>query len=206
MGRFPGTLVLVLVVGPSGAGKDTILNGARRLLADDPRFFFPRRAITRPADAGGEDHIAVSDQDYDAILAHDGFALHWQAHGLRYGISRGIERDLALNRSVVVNASRTMIETAQHLYPGTQAIFVTASPQVLAERLAARNRETHDAILARLNRKTPLPTTGDGIWHVRNDGTADTAINAFVAILKRIVLLGSGTGVSSGPSELRPFQ
>ena len=74
--------MLVLVVGPSGAGKDTLLAAARRALSDDPRFHFVRRVITRAAEAGGEAHEAVTEAEF---AARD-FALLWQAHGLRYGI------------------------------------------------------------------------------------------------------------------------
>jgi phosphonate metabolism protein PhnN/1,5-bisphosphokinase (PRPP-forming) len=180
----PGTLTLV--VGPSGAGKDTVLDGARRFLDGDDRFSFPRRAITRPADAGGEDHIPITEREFRDTLDRDGFALDWQAHGLRYGIPRDIERDLAMGRTVVVNASRMVIETARRRYPGTQAIFVSASPEVLARRLAARNRESVDQIRDRLSRTVPPPPAGDGVWQVDNDGSVGEAVVAFVSVLHTI--------------------
>ncbi len=86
--------MLVLVVGPSGAGKDTLLEAAREALAADPRFRFVRRAITRPAEAGGEAHEAVTDTQFAART----FALAWQAHGLRYGIPNDIATDIAAGR------------------------------------------------------------------------------------------------------------
>ena len=44
--------MLVLVVGPSGAGKDTLLDAAKQALADNGRFHFVRRVVTRPAGRG----------------------------------------------------------------------------------------------------------------------------------------------------------
>ena len=95
----------VLVVGPSGAGKDTLLDAARGALAGDPRFRFVRRVITRPADPGGEDHEPVTEADF----ATRDFALQWQAHGLRYGIPADIAVDLAAGLVVVANVSRAII-------------------------------------------------------------------------------------------------
>src|SRR6516165_1390213 len=100
--------MLVLVVGPSGAGKDTLIEAARLALADDPRFRFVRRVITRPADAGGEAHEAVSEAEF---AARD-FTLQWQAHGLRYGIPAAVIDDVGLEQVVVANVSRTVVAEA----------------------------------------------------------------------------------------------
>ena len=109
------TGVLVLVVGPSGAGKDTLLDAARERLADDQRFRFVRRVITRPAEAGGETHEAVSRAEFTARR----FALSWQAHGLSYGIPLDIAGDITAGRIVVANVSRGVIVEAAHSFPGT---------------------------------------------------------------------------------------
>ena len=61
--------MLVLVVGPSGAGKDTLIERAREALAGEARFRFVRREITRPEGAGGEDHIAVTPAAFAARRA-----------------------------------------------------------------------------------------------------------------------------------------
>ena len=60
------TGVLVLVVGPSGAGKDTLMDAARAGLAADPRYRFARRLITRPAMAGAEDHDSCDEAGFRA--------------------------------------------------------------------------------------------------------------------------------------------
>ena len=98
--------MLVAVVGPSGAGKDTLLAGARARLAGDARFRFVRRGITRPADPGGEDHDPLTQTAFARLRDAGGFALWWEAHGLLYGIPRDIEADLAAGRVVVANLSR----------------------------------------------------------------------------------------------------
>jgi ribose 1,5-bisphosphokinase len=171
--------MLVLVVGPSGAGKDTLLNAARRTLADDARFRFVRRVITRPADPGGEDHEPVTEAEFTAGK----FALQWQAHGLRYGIPADIANDVASGVVVIANVSRAVIAEAAARFP-VRVIEITAPPKVLAERLAMRGRETAADIAARLARSVPLPGNV-AVETVMNDATPETGAQRFVAALIR---------------------
>ena len=89
---------LFAVVGPSGAGKDTLMAAAA---ARVPALRLARRVITRPADAGGEDFDGVTEAAFQRRLAAGAFALHWQAHGLHYGIPAAIDQDLAAGRCVL---------------------------------------------------------------------------------------------------------
>lgn len=171
--------MLVLVVGPSGAGKDTLLDGARAALAGDPRFRFVRRIITRPAQAGGEAHEAVT----EAAFAARDFALSWGAHGLRYGIPADIADDLAAGRVVIANVSRGVIADAARRFP-VRVIEVTAPPAVLAARLAARGREAAADIAARLARNVALPD-GVPVDVVMNDAEVADGIARFVGALTR---------------------
>jgi len=182
-GQTETTGVLVLVVGPSGAGKDTLLDGARARLAGDPRFRFVRRVITRPANAGGEAHEAIDDAGFAACLAEDGFALHWDAHGLHYGIPADIAADIAAGRTVIANVSRGVIDAARVRFP-TRVIVITAPQAVLAQRLAARGRESATDIAERLARAAPQPE-GPNVETVINDATLAAGVDRFVAALSR---------------------
>ena len=167
-------VMLVLVVGPSGAGKDTLLEGARRAL---PEARFVRRVITRPTAAGGEDHEAVTTEAFD----RRSFALQWEAHGLRYGIPADIADDLAAGRLVIANVSRGIIADAAARFDA-RVVEVTAPPDVLAARLAARGRETAADVAARLARSVPM--TGGAI-QVMNDGSVEEGVARFVAAVTR---------------------
>jgi phosphonate metabolism protein PhnN/1,5-bisphosphokinase (PRPP-forming) len=175
---------LILVVGRSGAGKDSILNGARKALADDPDVVFSRRVITRPADPTVEDHDTLSvERFWEARQAGD-FALFWSAHDLHYAIPISIENDLAAGKIVVANTSRTIIAEARSRYPNTQVILVTAAPETLAARLAARGREDAKGVEKRLARSVDTPSDAEGTWIVENDGHLADALDRFVGLLQ----------------------
>jgi phosphonate metabolism protein PhnN/1,5-bisphosphokinase (PRPP-forming) len=172
-------LMLVLVVGPSGAGKDTLLESARRALAGDPRLHFARRVITRPRDAGGEDHEAVTEAEF---AARD-FLLRWTAHGLHYGLPAALAAEIARGVTVVANVSRSVIVEAAARFP-VRVIEITAPPEILAARLAARRRETAADITARLGRRVALPD-GIHVETVMNDGTPEQGGARFLQALSR---------------------
>jgi ribose 1,5-bisphosphokinase len=174
---------LVLVVGPSGAGKDSLIEAARRALAGHPRFVFPRRLVTRPSDPGSEDHDSLTEVAFAAQRDDGAFFLHWGAHGLHYALPGSIADDLAAGRTVIANVSRAVIEEARRRHPATTVVVVTAPPAVLAERLAARGREDAAAVERRLARAAEQPT-GPGVVTVMNDGPLEQAVERFLQILK----------------------
>jgi phosphonate metabolism protein PhnN/1,5-bisphosphokinase (PRPP-forming) len=154
---------------------------ARRALTADPRFRFVRRVITRPGDAGGEDHEALSDTEF----ARRDFALQWRAHGLRYGIPLDVIDDLARGMVVVANVSRAIIAEAADRF-AVQVIEVTAPPHTLAQRLAERGRETAEDVARRLARDVPVPDHIP-VYRVTNDGTPQEAADRFIEALIRAV-------------------
>lgn len=181
------TGVMAVVVGPSGAGKDTLMNLAARHFAGRPDVHFVRRVITRDADAGNEDHRSVSEVDFDAMEQAGAFAVSWEAHGLKYGIPADVTDELARGNLVIANGSRSVLHRFQAVFPRLKVINVTARREVLAERLMARGRESLEDVLQRLDRST---LTFDGSYDVTdidNSGTLEDAERAVIAELEALI-------------------
>ena len=90
---------LVLVVGPSGAGKDTLLGLAKAACEGNHDIVFPRRVVTREA-SSAEDNVAVTSDEFRRGLGHGDFAAHWEAHGLSYALPAEINEDIRAGRTV----------------------------------------------------------------------------------------------------------
>ena len=175
--------VLVLVVGPSGAGKDSLLRAAQARLADDDRFAFIRRTVTRPSDPASEDIESVRASANSPRALEGRFALAWQAHGLRYGLSRvAVEDGLERGCCVVANVSRSIVDEARTRYPRVAVVLVTASPATLVRRLSARGRETIDDVERRIARAAAV-VSGPVDATIRNDGSIADAIELFHAMM-----------------------
>jgi ribose 1,5-bisphosphokinase len=143
----------------------------------------PRRIVTRPADAGGEQHEPATPDAFAALEASGGLALAWSAHGHGYGIRRAIADDLAAGTHVIANVSRTVLDDARRRFAPVAVIEVTARPAVLAARLAARGRETTAEIAKRLERAGAIAVAGGDVRRIDNSGTMDEGIAAFLAAL-----------------------
>ncbi len=170
---------LFLIVGPSGAGKDTLMLAARNELEADEHFIFPTRIVTRDASAA-EDNQVVDLASFDAQERAGAFALSWRAHGNAYGIPRSIEACLERSEHVVINVSREVVAAARAKFSPCKVILVTARPDVLAARLAARGREDDAAIADRLARERPV----DADVTVDNSGTEEAGAALFIAALR----------------------
>lgn len=181
MAETEGTLVLV--VGPSGAGKDTLIAAARAHFAGSDGVLFCQRFITR-TDKTGEDHLPVTEEQFAALAGEGGFFLAWRAHGLSYGIGAEVQQQLRSGSTVVANVSRAVIDEARSRWPRTHVIQVTASTEVLRVRLAARGRETAEAIDSRLKRAAELMLpVADWVSDVDNSADLASAAAAFNGVI-----------------------
>jgi ribose 1,5-bisphosphokinase len=142
---------LILVVGPSGAGKDTLIGWATAACAGDGTIVFPRRVVTREA-SPFEDNEQVSLDAFRQALNNNEFAVQWEAHGHCYALPGAINDDIRGGRTVVANVSRTVVDAVRRAYADVTVVSITAPPEVLAERLAARARSSDGQLADRLRR------------------------------------------------------
>ncbi|MDD0972617.1 phosphonate metabolism protein/1,5-bisphosphokinase (PRPP-forming) PhnN [Pseudomonas fontis] len=186
----PGRLIYLM--GPSGAGKDSLIEAARPVL-ESRGVWIVRRVITRSAEAVGEEANSVSPQQFETLLLNAAFALYWRANGLSYGIPSEIDSWLAQGRNVLVNGSRAHLEQAQERYPNLLPILLTVDSQVLRQRLVARGRESAAEIEQRLKRNAQIAeVVGGGVVTLDNSARLQDALLRFVQVLEREgVLLGS---------------
>jgi len=171
---------LVLVVGPSGSGKDTLIGLARNALVDDRRFIFPRRVITRTAQADAEDHDTMDLATFQSAAAEGHFALSWGAHGLHYGITANSIASLAHGDTAIINVSRQVIGAAEALGHRVTVLSIVCDTALLAERIAKRGRESADEISQRLKREAPVNVSSARLIEIRNETKPDDVSGAFI--------------------------
>jgi ribose 1,5-bisphosphokinase len=172
-------------MGPSGAGKDSVLRYARANLDRREKIVFAHRYITRPADASGENHIALTHAEFATRKAAGLFAFDWQAHDTCYGIGIEVRTWRERGLTVVINGSR---EHFCELKPEPKTIvpvMITAPAEILAQRLAGRGRETEAQILSRLQR---TPETPDNLATIVIDNSNELEIagRRFVEVLRSL--------------------
>jgi ribose 1,5-bisphosphokinase len=184
-GSRPGAIGpgrLVLVVGPSGAGKDTLLGLAKAACADDRNIVFARRIVTREASVF-EDNEQVSLEAFRQALAQEAYAMHWEAHGHCYALPRAIDDDIRAGHTLIANVSRTVIGAARRAYAAVAVVSITAPPQVLAERLAMRARGSDGKIEQRLGRTVDDAASAPD-FTIMNVSSAEYHARQLVRIIK----------------------
>ncbi len=182
----PGAGVFVAVAGPSGAGKDSLIAGARHVFAGDERIVFARRVITRPPD-DSEPYEGATPLAFRLRAESGGFALWWSANGLEYGLPASLLDDFAHGRVIVANVSRDMTPMVRSRFSRALVVHVTASPETLAARLEQRGREPADQREHRLARALLKDQSVEADIRIENDGALHHSIDAFVAALRSLL-------------------
>ena len=169
---------LILVVGPSGAGKDTIIAGIKTVCKGNPMVVFPRRVVTRPT-SSAEEHDSLDEPAFDQAANAGNFAFWWQAHGLKYGIPRSVEDDIRAGRTVVCNVSRAVVAGVRARFSSVFVVMVTAPPNILAARLAGRSRGTDGQLDLRI-RRNDFFTDFEPDLTINNTGAPEDAVRLFL--------------------------
>lgn len=191
--------IFVAIVGPSGAGKDTLLSLAREALQDCPGIRFARRVITRNADGATEDHGTLDVASFQEARTRGDFCLSWEAHGLCYGLPASIALELKAGNVVVANMSRRSLDLAAGIFGGIDVVEITARPELLIDRLTARGRETPEEIAARVARYAPVdrPASAIGFLSIDNSDDVSAAAGQLARHLKSRTRAADDPSISS---------
>ena len=144
----------------------------------------PAARSPRTPDAEAEDHDTISRAKFDALVRDGNVALAWEAHGLGYVVPQSCDAVIRAGGTVIANGSRKVLKQAHDRYETAIVLLITAPVEVLAERLAARGRESARDIASRLRRASLEPEKVPNLVRIENTGTVDTGVEAMLSALK----------------------
>lgn len=179
---------LIYLMGPSGSGKDSILSRLRKQLHSQSRLIIAHRYITRHWQSGGENHIELSDAEYELRKSLNLFSMHWKANQNKYAIGCEVDAWLEANHSVIVNGSRSYLDKARSRYQDKLVpILVMTHESTLRSRLIARGREDEATIALRIQRARDYQTQISEPLHILdNNGTLVEAVQQFEKLIKQL--------------------
>jgi len=185
---------LLYLVGASGSGKDSLLEGCRQRLEPEHGCFVAHRYITRAANIGGENHIHLSPEEFDMRANMGMFAMQWYSHNYSYGIGSEIDNWLAKGVNVVINGSREYLPIAMHSYPNLIPVLVEVDAETLHQRLLKRGRESEDEILRRLERHRQIvDSLPSNISRIDNNTDLSHGIDELLKLIRNLA-----------PAQLKP--
>lgn len=174
---------LLLVIGASGVGKDSLIAGCQQALQPHPRLQFARRVITRDAQTSTEHHISVDDETFEQWRHEGRFAVHWEANHLKYALPAETHQAVLNGKVVIANGSRGALESIRKAYPRVRVIHVTASAGILRARLRLRGRESDTLISARLARHATMTDRYPDCFEIDNSGELSHSIAQMTALV-----------------------
>ena len=144
--------VFVVISGPSGVGKDAVIQRMRERGAP---FHFLVTATDRPARPGevhGKDYYFYSTKEFERMIAEGEFLEYASVYGQYKGVPKSqARRALASGVDVVMRIDVQGAATIRHLVPEMISIFLAPpSLEILASRLARRGADSPEQVEARL--------------------------------------------------------
>lgn len=180
-----GNSRLIYLVGPSGVGKDSVLTQLKRHHYSDNQPLVAHRYITRPARADDENHIELTEFDFNRRLKSNLFLFHWQSHDYSYAVGVEIKKWLQQGHCVIINGSRQYLEQARQIFPGLMLVWMTVSEDVLRQRLQHRGRENAEEIEARIQRSKKIAVMqADDYLTIYNDRSIEDTVEKLLALVE----------------------
>jgi len=179
--------LLIVISGPSGAGKDSVI---RRMKELGVPLHFVVTMTTRPPRPGeedGKDYIFVSEEEFERVLKEGGFLENAIVYGHRYGVPKEqVRKALESGKDVVMRVDVQGARTLRRLVPEAVFIFlIPSSEEELVRRLKARSTEDEKALELRLSiAREEMKSLGEFDYVVINaDGRLDEAVQKIMAII-----------------------
>lgn len=145
---------LIVLSGPSGAGKNTLMNA---VFPSIPQLNYSVSVTTRPPREGeqeGVDYFFVSNEEFDQMLVNDELLEHADFCGNRYGTPRSfVEQQIAVGKTVIMDIDIQGAAQIRQKMP--DAVFIFLMPptwEELKQRLKLRGKDPEDAICQRLEK------------------------------------------------------
>jgi len=183
--NFPGKLVLV--VGNSGSGKDSIISGVvKRFPSNLKEIHLTQRYITRPS-SETEDNIGITPEIFKEMAHQKRFALEWHIYDLDYGVPIDIDDWLKKGHPVIVNVSRTIVKKARSIYRNILVVFIKVPFEITLQRVKERGRESGKLLQERIQRAKDNQTFPDADFIIDNSGELEIAIDQFLNYLISVV-------------------
>ncbi|MGZ4689206.1 MAG: guanylate kinase [Acidimicrobiia bacterium] len=180
-----GNGILLVLAGPSGAGKGTI---GKQLLARDPTLQWSVSATTRPPRPGevdGVDYRFLRREEFEALRDSGGFLEWFDVFGQLYGTPREqVETALRAGRDVLMELDVQGAMAIRDLMPDALLVFLRApSRDVQRERLVARGTDDEEQLARRIAEAEAEEALADRFDAIVVNDDADRAVSEVAAIL-----------------------
>jgi guanylate kinase len=179
--------LLIVLSGPSGAGKDSICDVLRGWYPTMHKVVTATTRPVRPGEENGKDYHFISSPDFQTLLETGGFVEHATVYEYSYGVPRiEIEDPLAFGRDVIVRVDVQGAATLKGLFPEAVLIFITpGSVDETARRMRNRDLDTEAQQLHRTEiASSELEAAKDFDFIVTNEtGKLDEAASEVAKII-----------------------